>query len=306
MEKVNQSEQELEQDFSKPWEQSDVILEVEGQQFHVHRVVLALSSPVFSRMFSADFKEKHAEKIPLPEKKAREIREMLLAIYPTSWKSVNENNCYFLLDLAEEYQVSKLTQKCENFLSQAVDKEQGAAILDTLIVAQKYTLEKVIDVCVKKTRNLSLQEIKSHSKYDEIEPLTQRKMIELQMSKVEDEFAQMKRLAGSALKSCASVIMMLGCHIRYAEILKEWHSRHNHNKRGPYLKRISLKENMEVILHEKEVPKEGHVGVCQSLYDVFDPLKCLHKSLMEMAKISQNSTNEEDRELNSFLLQHLY
>ena len=123
MEKVNQSEQELEQDFSKPWEQSDVILEVEGQQFHVHRVVLALSSPVFSRMFSADFKEKHAEKIPLPEKKAREIREMLLAIYPTSWKSVNENNCYFLLDLAEEYQVSKLSQKCENFLSQAVDKE---------------------------------------------------------------------------------------------------------------------------------------------------------------------------------------
>ena len=303
MEKVNQSEQELEQDFSKPWEQSDVILEVEGQQFHVHRVVLALSSPVFSRMFSADFKEKHAEKIPLPEKKAREIREMLLAIYPTSWKSVNENNCYFLLDLAEEYQVSKLTQKCENFLSQAVDKEQGAAILDTLIVAQKYTLEKVIDVCVKKTRNLSLQEIKSHSKYDEIEPLTQRKMIELQMSKVEDEFAQMKRLAGSALSSCASVIMTLGSHIRYAEILKELHS---HNRRGPYLKRITLKENMEFILEEKNVRKEGHVGVCQSLYPVFDPLKCLHKSLMEMARISQNSTNEEDRELNSFLLQHRY
>lgn len=303
MEKANQSEQELEQDFSKPWEQSDVILEAEGQQFHVHRVVLALSSPVFSRMFSADFKEKHAEKIPLPGKKAKEIWEMLLAIYPTSWKSVNENNCYFLLDLAEEYQVSKLTQKCENFLSQAVDKEQGAAILDTLIVAQKYTLEKVIDGCVKKTRDLSLQEIKSHSKYDEIEPLTQRKMIELQMSKVEDEFAQMKRLAGSALKSCASVIMTLGSHIRYAEILKEWHS---HNRRGPYLKRITLKENMEFILEEKKVPKEGHVGVCQSLYTVFDPLKCLHKSLMEMARISQNSTNEEDRELNSFLLQHRY
>ena len=134
--KVNQSEQELEQDFSKPWEHSDVILLVEEQEFHVHRAILAMSSSVFSRMFAADFKEKYAKKIPLPEKKAKEIREMLLAIYPNSWKPVHKNNCYFLLALAQEYQMAKRTKKCEDFLLQTVEMQKGVDVLKTLVVAQ--------------------------------------------------------------------------------------------------------------------------------------------------------------------------
>ena len=50
-----------------------MILLVEGQQFHVHRAILAMSSPVFSRMFTGEFKEKNAVEIPLPGKKAGEI-----------------------------------------------------------------------------------------------------------------------------------------------------------------------------------------------------------------------------------------
>ena len=83
MQKANQSGNELDQDFSKPWDQSDVILLVEEQQLHVHRLILSMSSPVFSWMFASDFKEKNAEEIPLPRTKANEIREMLLVIYPT-------------------------------------------------------------------------------------------------------------------------------------------------------------------------------------------------------------------------------
>ena len=208
---------ELEQDFSRPWEQSDVILLVEEQQFHAHRLILSMSSPVFSRMFASDFKEKDAEEIPLPGKKADEIREMLLAIYPTSWKTVsNERNCYFLLALAQEYQMTKLTQKCEDYLLEAVKKKEGVHVLETLVVAQSYSLEKVLAECINKTQSLHLTELKRHKMYEKIEPLSQQKMIELQLHKVENENQRMKRLAAEALRHWESVVSSLGNHIHSA------------------------------------------------------------------------------------------
>ena len=73
-------------DFSQPWEHSDVVLVVEEDRFHVHRCILGMLSEVFSTMFTAQFKEKTAEEVPLPGKKSAEIKEMLLLIYPTSAK----------------------------------------------------------------------------------------------------------------------------------------------------------------------------------------------------------------------------
>ena len=64
-------------DFSEPWKLSDVVLVVEEQRFHVHRNTLAFWSPVFKRTFSSDFKEKNSDEIPLPGKKASEIKELL-------------------------------------------------------------------------------------------------------------------------------------------------------------------------------------------------------------------------------------
>ena len=68
--------------FSEPWEESDIILVVEEQKLHVHRVMLSMASPVFKAMLSGDFKEKAAAEIPLPGKKADEIRDLLRIIYP--------------------------------------------------------------------------------------------------------------------------------------------------------------------------------------------------------------------------------
>ena len=109
-------------DFSRPWEFSDVVLLVEGNRFHVHRSILGIWSPVFSRMFTADFREKTARQVPLPGKKASEMKEMLLVIYPSSSKQIDENNCLFLLDLAREYMMAKLTEKCEDHLIDSLEK----------------------------------------------------------------------------------------------------------------------------------------------------------------------------------------
>ena len=158
-------------DFSEPWKFSDVVLLVEGERFHVHRCLLAMWSPVFEKMFTSDFKEKNSEEIPLPGKRASEIKELLQIMYPSlAEKVVNKGNCYFLLDLAREYQITSITQKCEDFLVSAVESKRENDVLSTLIVGQEYELKSLIKTCVYEARRLSLRELKGHSKRAEVKP----------------------------------------------------------------------------------------------------------------------------------------
>ena len=68
-------------DFSKPWLFSDVVLSVEGVKFHVHKSTLSMWSPVFEKMFTSGFSERHAEEIDLTGKKAGEVEVLLNIIY---------------------------------------------------------------------------------------------------------------------------------------------------------------------------------------------------------------------------------
>ena len=67
--------------FSEPWEDSDVILVVENEKFHVHRLILSMNSPIFKTMFKSGFKESTANEIHLPEKKAIGVLDFLKIIY---------------------------------------------------------------------------------------------------------------------------------------------------------------------------------------------------------------------------------
>ena len=158
-------------DFLEPWKFSDVVLVVEERRFHVHRGTLALWSPVFERMFSSDFKEKNADEIPLPGKKASEIRELLQIMYPSlEEKVITRDNCYFLLDLAREYQITSITRKCQDFLIYAVKTRSENDVLAVLIVGQSYKLQALIESCIYEARRLSLRELKHHTKRGEINP----------------------------------------------------------------------------------------------------------------------------------------
>ena len=158
-------------DFAEPWKLSDVVLVVGERKFHVHRSTLAFWSPVFERMFMPDFKEKHSDEVPLPGKKASEVNELLQVMYPSlEEKVITRNNCYFLLDLAREYQITSITQKCENFLVSAVKTRMENDVLAVLIVGQNYELQKLVNSCVYGARRLSLRELKQHTKRVEIDP----------------------------------------------------------------------------------------------------------------------------------------
>ena len=169
-------------DFAHPWLFSDVILLVEDQKFYVHRYTLAMWSPVFEKMFSSEFKEKNLCEIPLPGKKASEIKELLLVIYPTvsgkAWKTITNGNCYFLAKLAHEYQMDAISQRCEDVLVKLISSKSGNSFLDDLTFAQTYKLEKLLKTIINKARELRLQDFKCHDMYDKIEPRIYKQIVE--------------------------------------------------------------------------------------------------------------------------------
>ena len=169
-------------DFSEPWKCSDVVLVVEDQKFHVHRYILAMWSPVFEKMFTSEFKEKNSCEIPLPGKKASEIKELLLIIYLNisgkAWNTVTKQNCYFLVKLADEYQMEEIFKRCEDVLVSLVSNKPDNTFLDDLTFAQTYKLERLLRTIVNRARELRLQDFKSHEMYDKMDPHIYKQIVE--------------------------------------------------------------------------------------------------------------------------------
>jgi len=118
---------------------------------------------VFEKMFSSEFREKS------------EIKEMLLVIYPTS-KPISENNCYFLLSLAREYQMEQLTERCEKYLLQR-EKTPHQAI-DFLVLANEFNMEVLCKQCVEIVKHISITELRRQEKYDLIAPENGKQLVE--------------------------------------------------------------------------------------------------------------------------------
>ena len=155
--------------FSKPWKLSDVILVVEEEKFHVHRGVLALYSPVFEKMFSSEFQEKDNNEVTLPDKKASEVGELLLMLYPSvAEKQITEENCYFLVNLAHEYQIEAIVRRCEDFMVELVKTRPKDCVI-AMIFAQKYELAKLKKAGIEQAYYLTLEELKNDKMYNQIE-----------------------------------------------------------------------------------------------------------------------------------------
>jgi len=197
--------------FDEPWHMSDVVLVVEDNRFHVHRSTLSMWSPVFERMFSCGNMERNANEITLPGKKAHEIKDMLLAIYPTS-KPISEENCYYLLSLAQEYQMEQLTERCETYLLQR-EKTPFQAI-DFLVIAHSFNMAELRRQCIEIAKHMSLSELRKHEKYMQIEPEFGRQLAERRIEMLEIKVTGLESKANSMRKdlkeSCEATVKDLG------------------------------------------------------------------------------------------------
>ena len=207
-------------DFSAPWKFSDVVLVVEDQNFHVHRSTLAFWSPVFEKMFMSDFKEKGNDEIPLPGKKASEIKQLLHMMYPSlEEKPVTKSNCYFLFELAHEYQIESIAQKCEAFMVTVVKAKQENDVIAMLIYGQKYHLKSLITTCIYEARLLTLRQLKGHKMCVEIDLDNYKQITEGIIQRLEATVAehdtmarQVQRLKIEGLKNLENVSKNLYYH----------------------------------------------------------------------------------------------
>ena len=203
-------------DFSAPWKFSDVVLVVEDQKFHVHRGTLAYWSPVFEKMFTSEFKEKSNNEISLPGKKASEINHLLHIMYPSmEEKPVTKSNCYFLFELAHEYQIASIAQKCEALMVSMVKSRQEDDVLAMLIYGQKYQLNSLISTCIYEAQRLTLKELKQHKRRDEVEPDNYLQIAERIIQRLEEQCKVTKEVKEESLKSLERASRFLYSHVQY-------------------------------------------------------------------------------------------
>lgn len=164
-------------------------------KLHVHRSTPAIWSPVFDTMFTSNFKEKNSVEIPLPGKKANEIKLVLQIMYDTSWNRsvLTRENCNFLLDIAHEYQIDSITHMCEDFLVSLVKEKREKDVLTVLLVGQKYNLETLLKACVSEARKLSLKELKGHNKRHEIDLENYQQITDGIIERLEEENDRFKK-----------------------------------------------------------------------------------------------------------------
>ena len=253
-------------DFSKPWQFSDAVVAVEEDRFHVHRNILGMWSPVFTMMFAAGT----ANLFPLPGKKSAEIKEMLLVIYPTSGKPIDQTNYAFLLDLATEYKMMKLTEKCENYLILRLEKENSHfqpmkfpfdpekdfidKCLELLNIGQNYGLERLQSACIELAMRFKFQKLTTDTNYKNISVSNRERILEGMVRRTEEELKTKEQM-----------------------ITSKSHQHHRANR------------NAEAVIQELENIIYIVFVACKANYlpaSIYDKLDCISRSKGELRKLA--------------------
>ncbi|KAK3755836.1 hypothetical protein QZH41_013384, partial [Actinostola sp. cb2023] len=107
-------------EFSNSWKNSDTVLIIEGQNLHVHRVILEMASPVFQTMFSQRAEDAQGNEISFPGKKVVEFVDFLRHIYPQFSRKLTTHNVGYIYALAKEFHVESVLETCTSYHYAAV------------------------------------------------------------------------------------------------------------------------------------------------------------------------------------------
>ena len=174
-----------------------------------------------------------ANLFPLPGKKSAEIKEMLLVIYPTSGKPIDQTNYAFLLDLATEYKMMNLTEKCENYLILRLEKEntqfqlprqnpfalpkgleKEASLfprqfpfvpekdfidkcLELLNIGQNYGLDRLQSACIELAMRFKFQKLTTDTNYKNISVSNRERILEGMVRRTKEELKTKEQMIKS-------------------------------------------------------------------------------------------------------------
>ncbi|OWF51335.1 kelch-like protein 15 [Mizuhopecten yessoensis] len=172
---------------------SDLILLVEGERLFASRSLLALASPVFSIMFTSEFKEKDQKEIELPGKKSKDIDELLKFLHPGMDDNLEQGHvsAFRLLPIAEEYQLVKLMEKCEDTILEKISeghltRDKGEFVVKCLEACARYGLDKLYRAVIQKCSEKQLL-VNSVRKNESLPLEVKNRVFEERLSILENE-----------------------------------------------------------------------------------------------------------------------
>ncbi|KAF1380773.1 hypothetical protein PFLUV_G00167460 [Perca fluviatilis] len=119
----------------------DVILDVDGTLFHVHRVILAASSDYFRGMFTCGMRESYQTCVALPFLLASELEPLISFSYsgtlPLSWDCVFEITCTAL-----QLQFQPALSLCLDFMRKEME---ASSCLDVASFAEAYEMSDLLE-----------------------------------------------------------------------------------------------------------------------------------------------------------------
>lgn len=178
--------------FAEPWEDSDLVLLVEDEKFHVHRQILSIHSPVFKVMLGTKFKEAIAKEIPLPGKKANEVLDFLKQMYLKESDGVTLDKVEHVLKLADEYQTKSVFDVCANLLKNIMARSEEEAIRilflanTTDMARQDVRLNITRIVCYDYIKNMALQKIMEKEDFKNLEQNVRENVLVKRIEKLEE------------------------------------------------------------------------------------------------------------------------
>ena len=149
-------------DFHKPWTYSNICFSVDEKRLYASKMILSMWSPVFEAMFGDDFKEKNAKEIKLPEKKYNDVLELLKVLHPPN-KDIDDDNVLAILPLAQEYQIEKVTERCEEHLL------NSASTIKNYLIAQQFNLKKLLDSNMSYLKRAPITRLKTQPGFDQLD-----------------------------------------------------------------------------------------------------------------------------------------
>lgn len=113
---------------------SDVTVKVKDKSFRLHKCILAARSPIFSAMFTDDFKEKAESTVIIEDIEPKVMEKLFQYIYTGDVSNIHEV-ASDLLAAADMYDVTGLKDMCEKFFQTELNVTNAISML---LLSDKY------------------------------------------------------------------------------------------------------------------------------------------------------------------------
>lgn len=122
---------------------SDVILNVKGEKFRVHKNILSIHSPVFASMMEHDSQEHDNGTVNIDSSEPNTFTDFLHFLYYGGTQNINLENVVDLYILGDKYQVIELNKVCVIFMMNHISLETFCDIMSLAIRFHEKELSEV-------------------------------------------------------------------------------------------------------------------------------------------------------------------